>query len=126
MRLARLLCGGVFGAVLAVGLVASPAAAADGIQRAGIAAGSPPPASCGLSDWDGTACFNPKGEWFWLRDDNADGVPVAIEWYGEGGRQGVIYNDRGKAAGWTNLNKSFPERQQMYYYLCDYNVPRQE
>lgn len=131
MRLGRTLASGLIGSALVLTLATSPAAAADGVQRASVVGGSGPGSQyCGLSDWNATACFVPNGEWFWLKDEDADGVPVAITWsYSNPGypsRSGVIYNDHGKAAGWTNVNKSFAEDGQLYYSLCDFDVPTQQ
>ena len=120
---------GIAGAALVLGFATSPAMAADGVQRASVVGGSGPEDSraCALSDWNATACFESYGERFWLKDEDADGLPVAIKWsYSNPGytsRSGVIYNDHGKAAGWTNVNKSFEEHGQIYYSLCDFDVP---
>ncbi|WP_432089500.1 hypothetical protein [Streptomyces sp. bgisy095] len=131
MRLGRTLASGLFGAALVLGFTASPASAADGVQRASVVGGGGPQDSraCGLEDWNATACFEPYGEWFWLKDEDADNLPVAIKWsYSNPGypsRSGVIYNDHGKAAGWTNVNKSFEEYGTITYELCEFNVSTQ-
>ncbi|MCM3297105.1 hypothetical protein M4D73_02395 [Streptomyces pseudogriseolus] len=128
MRVGRTLASGLFGAALVLALAGSPASAADGVQHADVVGGSgPDDRACGLSDWNATACFEPYGEWFWLKDEDADGIPVAIRWWysnpGYPSRSGVIYNDHGKAAGWTNVNKSFEENGQITYELCAFDVP---
>ncbi|MFF8293276.1 hypothetical protein ACF068_29225 [Streptomyces sp. NPDC016309] len=130
MRRGRILASGLFGAALVLGFTTSPASAADGVQRASVVGGSGPDSGyCGLITWNATACFEPYGEWFWLKDEDADGLPVAIKWsYSNPGypsRSGVIYNDHGKAAGWTNVNKSFAEDGLLYYEVCEYHVPTQ-
>ncbi|MEV0678748.1 hypothetical protein AB0I60_19750 [Actinosynnema sp. NPDC050436] len=71
----------------------------------------------------GYGCFVSYGEWFWLRDENANNSPVAISWLYESPdgdyRSGVIYNSLGKARGWTNLNKSFEENGRLTITVCE-------
>ncbi|WP_405425838.1 hypothetical protein [Micromonospora sp. NBC_00617] len=70
----------------------------------------------------GKGCFEGYGEWFWLRDTDADDEPVVIHWTHrtmyDKPREGYIYADQGKAAGWTSLNKSFEEGLFIYFKVC--------
>lgn len=126
-RTSRVLASAVFGAVLAVGAATSSASAADGRQRANLTSDSPGMESACI-DWflGGEACFEPYGEWFWVRDVQADNDPVAIIWNYQSPigtqRSGVIYHDYGKAAGWANLNKSFEENGWMTFSVCNINL----
>ncbi|TDC62235.1 hypothetical protein [Streptomyces hainanensis] len=128
MRIRRALIGGLAGAALATGIAASPASAADGLQRAAVTSSTPPSGiPNAASGFVGEARFDPHGEWFWLRDTWADNEPVAIEWdywHPETGqsRSGVIYANQGQAAGWTNLNKSFDEGGHMYFSVCQIDL----
>lgn len=123
MRLGRVLASGLAGAALVLGIATSPASAADGWQATSDADDS----TFGRYDYEcddfggGEACFQPYGEWFWIRDLDADNLPVAMEWsyHGDGApRFGVAYNTLGKARGWTNLNKSFPENGMLHWNVC--------
>ncbi|GAA2348383.1 hypothetical protein OKJ48_21015 [Streptomyces kunmingensis] len=131
MRKRHMVAGGFFAGVLAVGLAGSPASAADGLQRTTDTSVGPDPSkvTCVEQAFVGDACFQPHGEWFWLQDTHAEGEPVAIEWdyRGIGGpRSGVIYNDRGVAAGWTNLNKSFDESGHVTFSVCNIDLNTKE
>lgn len=126
MQKGRMIASGAVTAVLTWAMTTAPAAAADGVQRANVVSGSPGSYSCALVDYDGTACFESYGEWFWVKDTHDDRVPVAIKWSHRTStgalRSGVIYNDRGPSAGWTAVNKSFEEDLQVSYYLCDFDL----
>lgn len=131
MRKHHLGACGIFAGMLALALAGSPASAADGLQRTNDTSVAPDPrtVTCIEQMWVGDACFQPHGEWFWLQDTNAEGEPVAINWnyQGIGGpRSGVIYNDRGVAAGWTNLNKSFDENGHVTFTVCNIDLSTDE
>ncbi|CAL9342641.1 hypothetical protein AB0K66_19560 [Streptomyces werraensis] len=123
MRASRVVASVLTGAALVLGVAASPASAADGWQATADADDSTfgqHPYEC--DDFaGGEACFQPYGEWFWVRDLSADNLPVAMVWsYSDdfGSRQGVAYDTLGKARGWTNLNKSFEEYGSLFWQVC--------
>ncbi|MFI8952823.1 hypothetical protein ACIGO6_41035 [Streptomyces sp. NPDC053750] len=130
LRIRHILASGAVGASLVLGPATMPASAADGVQRATPTSSSPNSGSCAVSDWDGTACFEGYGEWFYLLDDYDDHVPIAIKWEHQKldgtWRRGVIYNDYGPDAGWTSVNKSFEENGFVTYWLCDFDVSTKE
>lgn len=108
---------------------ASPALAADGWQR------STPDSTWDNGHYkkciyyysnyittDAGACFQPYGEWFWLKDVDEDGKPVAVDWKSTNGRAGTIYFDGGKAYGWTSLNKSFDEDVLISFRVCEAKI----
>lgn len=69
-------------------------------------------------------CFQPHGEWFWVKDKARDGLAVAVQWAHlnydtDKWRDGVIYNNHGNDAGWTNKNKSFAEDNYIQARLCN-------
>ncbi|MFH8476573.1 hypothetical protein [Streptomyces sp. NPDC018000] len=77
----------------------------------------------------GQGCFQPYGDWVWIRDLDANGIPVGITWTyyppaGSGGsvRSGVIYNSSGKDSGWGNVNKNFIEGGTFSWQTCEVNV----
>ncbi|MCI4062874.1 hypothetical protein MRQ36_09935 [Micromonospora sp. R77] len=77
---------------------------------------------CATGSPVGIACFQPYGEWFWLRDIDTNGEPVVVEWnyFGsDGARNGEAYWDGGAAAGWTNLNKSYYDNGNMRFRVCE-------
>ncbi len=129
MRIRNVLASGVFASALVLGVTTSPASAADGVQRAGLSSKVPDDRYCAVSDWDGKACFDGYGEWFYLLDDYDDHVPIAIKWSHQKlngtWRSGVIYSDRGPGV-WTSLNKSFEENLYVSYELCDFDVSTME
>ncbi|MFD7768883.1 hypothetical protein [Streptomyces sp. NPDC059787] len=119
----RVLASGLAGAALVLGIATSPASAADGWQATSDVSDS----TFGQYDYEcddfagGEACFQPHGEWFWVRDLSADNLPVAMVWsYSDDStyRSGVAYDTLGKAKGWTNLNKSFPEDGLLFWQAC--------
>jgi hypothetical protein len=128
LRTGRVLAGGLFGAVLALGVVTAPATAADGWQRtADVSDGSYNNGyakTCATTGY-GQACFQGYGEWIWLRDLYTNGEPVAMQWYHEdadGHRSGHAYWDGGSGAGWTNLNKSFGEYGDFNFRVCEVDL----
>lgn len=57
-----------------------------------------------------SVCFQPSGDIFWVRDKEADGNRVAIEWRDlSGNRVGRCTDTLGVAADWTSCNKDLPE-----------------
>ncbi|MEU9289159.1 hypothetical protein AB0D57_31945 [Streptomyces sp. NPDC048275] len=125
----------VAGAAVMAGLAltAGPASAADGWQSTNDVAGDPPSEVVCTSDMRiGRACFQPYGEWLWLKDSKTNGEPVAMEWklFAGQDREGVAYWAGGSAAGWTNLNKSFPDTDDgtpniVSFRVCEVDVPSQ-
>ncbi|MGC4876039.1 hypothetical protein ACLQ26_07130 [Micromonospora sp. DT43] len=125
----RLVASAVAGTVLALAALAAPASAADGWQRASVTSDSPSrDARCSDVSFVGEGCFEGYGEWFWLRDTNADDEPVVIHWthrtFNGTLREGYIYANQGKAAGWTKINKSFEEGLFIYFEVCNADLAR--
>jgi hypothetical protein len=122
----------VLAGIVTLGFVlgsAGPAAAADGWQSTQNVPDSEfnngHVKKC-LSDYyNGRICFQPYGDYFWLKDENANGLPIAVEWnlytpnYDDTGRGGVIYDAHGADAGWTRTNKDFPEGYVLEMRGCD-------
>ncbi|MGC7095382.1 hypothetical protein ACPZ19_12005 [Amycolatopsis lurida] len=118
-------------AVVTAGMVftAGPAQAADGWQRTNDVADSSfnngHSKRCVSVSGKSTGCFQPYGDWVWLRDLSANNVPVGIDWEYEGSsgeRSGLIYNDHGTTAGMTNLNKNFTEGGNFYFRVCEVDL----
>ncbi|MGW1412280.1 hypothetical protein [Streptomyces sp. NPDC002403] len=123
---------------LAAGIASStatPAAAADGWQPATDVMDSSYnngySKECTYSGADffetGEGCFQPYGEWVWIRDLDANNFPVGVSWSWTGGstsRSGVIYFTGGKAAGWANVNKSFAEGGTFTWNVCEVNTAK--
>ncbi|MEV4535219.1 hypothetical protein AB0J82_15445 [Asanoa sp. NPDC049518] len=108
----------------------SPASAADGWQRAGVVSeqDAVEPLHCHPSDY-AVGCFQPYGEWIWLYDTSANNIPVAVKWNfrpkgsSTVSRSGVVYNDRGMAAGYTAINKSFGDGGIFSFQTCQADLP---
>lgn len=122
-RIGQVLLAGILGTGLLFGL-AGPAAAADGWQRArNVDDGdfyNGYEKSC-IPEYKVTVCFQRHGEHFWIRDEVTDGIAVAVSWEffnRSTWREGVIYNNHGKDAGWTHKNKSFPEGGTVSFRAC--------
>jgi hypothetical protein len=130
-RLAAVTCTVTLGLVISV---SAPAQAVDGWQRAtNVAEDTYANDHAKVCSGDptygpGFGCFQPYGEWFWLKDHNPNNQPVGIQWWytapgGGGARAGVIYWDGTTTAGWTNLNKSFDELGDLSFRMCEVNIP---
>lgn len=117
-------------ALISAGLLAltcsGTAHAADGKQLATDPSGPSGPHGWKCTDIGTTyaeACFAGEGEWFKIRDTNADNYPVVILWEfydsdtGQS-RSGQIWNTAGKDAGWRYLNKSFTENNAVAFRAC--------
>ncbi|WP_055570287.1 hypothetical protein [Streptomyces prasinopilosus] len=111
--------------MMAVAVAASPASAADGWQRAKLG-GSPGSAPCIVNILVGEGCFEPLGEWVYVKDTYADNEPVGVVWSFSGPsssyREGVIYVTEGSNAGWASVNKSFPEDGWFSWRVCNVDI----
>ncbi|MFD3525135.1 hypothetical protein [Streptomyces sp. NPDC058653] len=119
---------------LAVGLAfstATDAAAADGLQATtqdsnysnGYAKVCSYSGDQVLFD-TGQGCFQPYGDWVWVRDLDANGIPVGVDWTyyppnGGAPRSGLIYNSSGKDSGWGSVNKNFAEGGTFTWQTCE-------
>lgn len=75
----------------------------------------------------GQGCFQPYGDWVWIRDLDANGIPVGVSWSyyppnGGASRHGLIYNSAGKDSGWGSVNKNFVEGGTFSWQTCEVNV----
>lgn len=70
----------------------------------------------------GKACFQPKGDKFWVQDRRSDGLNIIMRANPKGNLQ-TIYDCRdykGKAAGWTSCNFNLKENQRVAFNVLAY------
>jgi hypothetical protein len=123
--------------IASAAVAATPAAAADGWQRAADVSettydnGRAKTCRDGFNtfgQWVVRGCFQPYGDYFWLKDPSGNLLPIGIQWWytapgGGGARAGVAYWDGGEGAGWTNLNKNFAEGGDLTFRACQVDLP---
>lgn len=70
----------------------------------------------------GKACFQPKGDKFWVKDMRADGMNVVMRGLPRGNYQVIrdCENHHGKAAGWTSCNFNMKENQHVSFNILAY------
>lgn len=78
--------------------------------------------SHGGSQTHGKACFQPKGDKFWVQDRRSDGLNVIMRAVPTGNYQIIrdCRNYHGKAAGWTACNFNMKENQHVSFSVLAY------
>jgi hypothetical protein len=67
-------------------------------------------------------CYEGLHDFFWVKDEKADGYSAAIDWFdAEGTRWGSCVNKHGKSDGWTACNKNLPEGHLLYIRAARYD-----
>lgn len=68
------------------------------------------------------ACFQPSGEYLYLKDQEKDGKLVRLHWIDyTGERSGLCTNSLGVDAGWTYCNKNFAEGHVIEWWVSYYS-----
>jgi hypothetical protein len=123
MMRSRGLIGGLLGA--AAMLVAAPAALGADDTNLAKRGSVPDGLECIHNGSGAKACFQPRGDTFWIKDDDSDGRSAIIVWeqyLGPGEyRKGWCRNMLGGGS-WGYCNKELEELSQIEFWAVEYDA----